>query len=95
MVSRCLRPKYIAQTKARPPTFVVFSSQGTELPEDYRRYLVNGLRDDFGFLGVPVRLLVRRGKDRHLHRRSPHPLHPRSSPRGLGRPQQESVKEAG
>ncbi len=53
----------MTQAKTRPPTFVVFSSMGTELPEDYRRYLVNGIRQDFGFMGVPIRLLVRQGRN--------------------------------
>jgi GTPase len=60
---RRIRLRYMTQAKIRPPTFVTFSSQGTELPEDYRRYLLNGLREDFGFMGVPLRLLVRRGKN--------------------------------
>jgi GTP-binding protein len=60
---RRIRLRYMTQAKTRPPTFVVFSSQGTELPEDYRRYLINGLYEDFGFRGVPLRLLVRRGKN--------------------------------
>jgi GTP-binding protein len=60
---RRIRLRYMTQAKIRPPTFVVFSSQGTELPEDYRRYLLNGLGEDFGFMGVPLRLLVRRSKN--------------------------------
>ena len=36
-----IRPKYMAQTKARPPTFVLFASRADELPDSYRRYLVN------------------------------------------------------
>ena len=64
MVSgRRIRLRYMTQAKARPPTFVLFSSRGSDLPEDYRRYLVNGLRDAFGFAGVPLRLNVRTGNN--------------------------------
>ena len=34
-----------------------------ELPESYTRYLVNGLRDDFGMPGVPIRLMLRSGEN--------------------------------
>jgi GTP-binding protein len=43
----------------RPPTFVVFGNRTEELPESYRRYLVNALRRDLGLGEVPVRLNFR------------------------------------
>jgi GTP-binding protein len=60
---RRIRLRYMTQAKVRPPTFVVFSSQGDELPEDYRRYLVNGLREDFDLGGIPIRILVRQRRN--------------------------------
>ena len=56
---RRIRPKYISQTKTRPPTFVLKCSRATKLPESYRRYLINGLRDDFDLMGTPIRMLVK------------------------------------
>jgi len=56
---RRLRLDYITQPKARPPTFVLFSSRANALPETYRRYLVNGLRENFDLPGTPVRLTLR------------------------------------
>ena len=44
---RAVRLKYISQTKTRPPTFIVKSSRENAVPESYKRYLINGLRDDF------------------------------------------------
>ena len=58
-----IRLRYVTQAKTRPPTFVVFSSRGNSLPEDYRRYLVNGIRESFGLPGIPIRLLVRQGNN--------------------------------
>lgn len=52
--------KYITQVSARPPTFAIFSSNPDELPESYLRYLSNGLRDRFGFVGVPIRIHMRK-----------------------------------
>ena len=60
---RRVKLRYMTQAKTRPPTFVLFASRPDELPESYRRYLVNGLRDDFDLAGTPIRLLIRSGKN--------------------------------
>ncbi|MFQ5958478.1 MAG: ribosome biogenesis GTPase Der [Alphaproteobacteria bacterium] len=60
---RWIKLRYITQVKARPPTFVIFANVPEALPEAYRRYLVNGLRDDFDLPGTPVRIGLRRGKN--------------------------------
>jgi len=56
---RRLRLDYITQPKSRPPTFVLFSARASALPETYRRYLVNGLRENFALPGTPIRLTLR------------------------------------
>ncbi len=56
---RRLRLDYITQPKTRPPTFVLFSSRARELPETYRRYLINALREAFALPGTPIRLTLR------------------------------------
>ena len=56
---RRLRLDYMTQPKPRPPTFVLFSSRAKALPETYRRYLVNGLRENFALPGTPIRLTLR------------------------------------
>ena len=55
--------RYITQAKTRPPSFVIFGTRIDELPESYRRYLVNGIRRELGFGGVPVRLIIRAPKN--------------------------------
>jgi GTP-binding protein len=60
---RRIRIRYITQSKARPPTFVVFASQPTGVPESYIRYLTNGLRETFDFPGVPIRINLRGQKN--------------------------------
>jgi GTP-binding protein len=60
---RRVKPKYMAQTKARPPTFVLFASRAEQLPDHYRRYLINSLRESFELPGVPVRLTVRSSRN--------------------------------
>ncbi|MBC6403515.1 MAG: ribosome biogenesis GTPase Der [Hyphomonadaceae bacterium] len=56
-----IKLKYITQTKTRPPTFVLKCSRAHKLPASYQRYLINGLREDFGLQGVPIRMYVRAG----------------------------------
>ena len=51
-----IKLRYITQVKSRPPTFVVFGNRTDELPESYRRYLVNALRRDLKLAAVPIRL---------------------------------------
>jgi GTP-binding protein len=60
---RPVRLRYITQAKARPPTFVTFSSRGHAVPESYQRYLANNLRETFSLDGVPLRIFVRKGKN--------------------------------
>ena len=56
---RRLKLRYMTQAKARPPTFILFGTRAELLPEDYQRYLVNGLREHFKMPGVPIRLQMR------------------------------------
>jgi len=56
---RRIKLKYITQAKTRPPGFIIKCSHPEELPEAYRRYLVNGLRAHFDMPGTPIRLFFR------------------------------------
>jgi GTP-binding protein len=56
---RRLKLRYMTQAKARPPTFILFGTRAERLPEDYQRYLVNSLRENFELPGVPIRLQLR------------------------------------
>jgi GTP-binding protein len=51
-----IKLRYITQVKSRPPTFVVFGNRTDEIPESYRRYLVNALRRDLKLEAIPLRL---------------------------------------
>jgi len=54
-----IKLRYLTQAKTRPPGFILFGTRVDQLPESYRRYLINGIRTDLGFQGVPIRLTVR------------------------------------
>ena len=60
---RRLKLRYITQSNARPPTFILFCSRPEDLPEAYLRYLVNGLRESFDLWSVPIRLHLRKPKN--------------------------------
>lgn len=65
-----IKPRYITQNKSRPPSFMLFGTRVDQLPESYRRYLINGLRREFGFGAVPVRLSMRSPKNPFDHSKS-------------------------
>ncbi len=67
---RRIKLKYITQVKARPPTFVLFSSFQCEVPKSYKRYLINGLRQDFKLYRVSIRLIIRVGDNPFTHQKN-------------------------
>ncbi len=60
---RRIKLRYVTQVGTRPPSFVLFGTRVDELPESYRRYLVNGIRRDLGLGAVPVRFALRAPKN--------------------------------
>jgi GTP-binding protein len=57
---------YGSQIEIEPPTFAIVSSRPDTIPDSYRRFLVNGLRERFGFAGSPIRLrFTRRRRKTH------------------------------
>ena len=54
----------MTQPNARPPTFVLFCSRADAVPDAYRRYLANGLREAFDLPGTPIRLTLREKRRR-------------------------------
>jgi GTPase len=68
---RHVRILYAAQTGVAPPTFVFFTNVATTFHFSYSRYLENRLREEFGFVGTPIRIHVRaRGSTRRSRRKS-------------------------
>jgi len=55
-----VRVLYAAQTGVAPPTFVFFTNVATAFHFSYERFLINQIRDAFGFAGSPIRVQVRR-----------------------------------
>jgi GTPase len=60
---RRIKLRYITESNARPPTFVLFCSRPKALPDSYVRYLINSLRETFDLPGVPIRLHLRKGEN--------------------------------
>ncbi|HEY7289791.1 MAG TPA: ribosome biogenesis GTPase Der [Vicinamibacterales bacterium] len=55
-----VRILYAAQIGVAPPSFVFFTNVATTFHFSYERFLVNQLREEFGFVGSPIRVQVRR-----------------------------------
>ena len=66
---RRLKLNYITQTKARPPSFVLFCSRAEAVPQSYLRYLINSLREAFDLPGTPVRITLREKANPFAHKR--------------------------
>jgi GTP-binding protein len=70
---RRLAFNYITQPKARPPSFVLFCTRADAVPDAYKRYLVNSLREAFDMPGTPIRIMLRekdnpfKGRARRKH----------------------------
>ena len=56
---RRIKLRYITQIKTRPPSFVCFCNQPDQVPEAYKRYVINELRKEFILPGVPIRLSMK------------------------------------
>jgi GTP-binding protein len=61
---REVKLNYATQVEVEPPTFAIFGNHPELIPENYLRYLHNGFRAKWGFLGSPVRILMRRKNEK-------------------------------
>ena len=52
--------KYITQVETKPPTFLIFGRNVNRIGQSYEAYLVNNIRNEFGFHGTPIRIFYRR-----------------------------------
>jgi GTPase len=66
VAGRRLKLRYISQANIHPPTFALFASKPGELPDAYRRYLVNLLREKFDLPAVPIRMMLRKGDNPYV-----------------------------
>jgi GTP-binding protein len=66
---RRIRLDYLTQPKTRPPSFVLFCTRADAIPEAYKRYLINGLRETFDLPGTPIRLTLREKQNPYADRK--------------------------
>ncbi len=58
-----LRLYYITQVSVKPPTFVIFVNDKELMHFSYTRYLENQIRETFGFVGTPLKFIIRERKE--------------------------------
>lgn len=68
VTGKTIKLRYVTQPKARPPSFILFGTRTSALPESYTRYLVNSLRETFDMPGVPIRLGFRESDNPYAKR---------------------------
>jgi GTP-binding protein len=55
-----IRIKYIQQLPTHSPAFAFFCNLPQYIPDSYKRFLENRLREQFDFCGVPIRIFFRK-----------------------------------
>ncbi len=70
IAGRRIKLRFITQPNARPPTFVIFCSRPEGVPESYKRYLVNSLRETFELNAVPIRVHLRKPDNPYAGKKS-------------------------
>ncbi|MBN1478844.1 ribosome biogenesis GTPase Der [candidate division KSB1 bacterium] len=58
--TKWVKINYMTQIKSRPPLFAFFTNEPEGIKKNYRNYLENNLREQFGFIGVPIRMTFRK-----------------------------------
>jgi GTPase len=58
---RRIKLRYGTQMKTRPPSFLIWCNKPEDLPDSYKRYLMNDMRSKFKLPGIPIRLAFRKG----------------------------------
>jgi GTP-binding protein len=71
--NRLAKILYATQAGIAPPTFVLFVNDPTLVHFSYRRYLENRIRAEYGFLGTPIRIVLRQRESEQAARRSARP----------------------
>jgi len=58
--NKMIRVHYVTQVKASPPTFALFTNRPQAIEENYKRFVEHKIREQYGFLGMPLTIIVRK-----------------------------------
>ncbi len=64
---RRLKIFYGTQGTTKPPTFVIFVNNKSLFHFSYERYLINQFRKEFGFIGTPIRIIIREKSEKEFN----------------------------
>ncbi len=67
MNGRRMKLRYMTQIKTRPPTFALFASKAEKMPDSYKRYLINSMRQVFKMPGIPIRIVLKKNKNPYVN----------------------------
>ena len=83
---RAVRLLYANQVAAEPPTFLIFTNDPESVTDTYRRYVEKGMREAWGFEGVPLRFIYRVDAKRKARAASSNAARERLTPASRRRP---------
>jgi GTP-binding protein len=66
---RAMKLYYATQVRVGPPTFILFINDTELVQTSYQRYLTNKLREAFGFVGTPIRVVFRERREKDRYKR--------------------------
>ena len=66
---KMLKMRYLMQIKTRPPTFFLFVNRKNLVTDNYEHFLRNSLAKEFGFVGTPIRILLRDNRSQYAKRK--------------------------
>ena len=62
---KMLKMRYLMQIKVRPPTFFLFVNRKKLVTDNFEQFVRNSIAKEFGFIGVPIRILIRDNKTQY------------------------------
>ena len=66
---KMLKLRYLMQIKTRPPTFFLYVNNKRLLTDNFEQFLRNSISKEFGFIGVPIRILVRDNRTQYARKK--------------------------
>ena len=64
-----LKMRYLMQIKTRPPTFFLYVNNKRLMDHKFEKFVRNSIGKEFGFVGVPLRILLRDSRSQYASKR--------------------------
>jgi GTPase len=66
---KMLKMRYLMQIKVRPPTFFLYVNNKKLMTDNFEHFVRNSISKEFGFMGVPIRVLIRDSRTQYAKKK--------------------------